>query len=139
MDLWQRLERPSAEQLLERLKTQDRARLRVYIGAAPGVGKTYSLLQDAHVLRREGIDIVIGLIETYGRQDTEAQIGDLEVVPRRRVDYRSVVLEEMDLDAILARKPQMCVVDELAHSNVAGSRHEKRYEDVLSCSPTASA
>ena len=124
-------ERPSAEQLLERLKTQDRARLRVYIGAAPGVGKTYSLLQDAHVLRREGIDIVIGLIETYGRQDTEAQIGDLEVVPRRRVDYRSVVLEEMDLDAILARKPQMCVVDELAHSNVPGSRHEKRYEDVL--------
>ena len=124
-------ERPSAEQLLERLKTQDRARLRVYIGAAPGVGKTYSLLQDAHVLRREGLDIVIGLIETYGRQDTEAQIGDLEVVPRRRVDYRSVVLEEMDLDAILTRKPQMCVVDELAHSNVPGSRHEKRYEDVL--------
>ena len=124
-------ERPSAEQLLERLKTQDRARLRVYIGAAPGVGKTYSLLQDAHVLRREGIDVVIGLIETYGRQDTEAQIGDLEVVPRRRVDYRSVVLEEMDVDAILARKPQMCVVDELAHSNVPGSRHEKRYEDVL--------
>ena len=124
-------ERPSAEQLLERLKTQDRARLRVYIGAAPGVGKTYSLLQDAHVLRREGIDIVIGLIETYGRQDTEAQIGDLEVVPRRRVDYRSVLLEEMDLDAILARKPQMCVVDELAHTNVPGSRHEKRYEDVL--------
>jgi two-component system sensor histidine kinase KdpD len=124
-------ERPSAEQLLERLKTQDRARLRVYIGAAPGVGKTYSLLQDAHLLRREGIDVVIGLIETYGRQDTEAQIGDLEVVPRRRVDYRSVVLEEMDVDAILARKPQMCVVDELAHSNVPGSRHEKRYEDVL--------
>ena len=124
-------ERPSAEQLLERLKTQDRARLRVYIGAAPGVGKTYSLLQDAHVLRREGIDVVIGLIETYGRQDTEDQIGDLEVVPRRRVDYRSVVLEEMDVDAILARKPQMCVVDELAHSNVPGSRHEKRYEDVL--------
>ena len=124
-------ERPSAERLLERLKTQDRARLRVYIGAAPGVGKTYSLLQDAHLLRREGIDVVIGLIETYGRQDTEAQIGDLEVVPRRRVDYRSVVLEEMDVDAILARKPQMCVVDELAHSNVPGSRHEKRYEDVL--------
>ena len=124
-------ERPSAEQLLERLKTQDRARLRVYIGAAPGVGKTYSLLQDAHVLRREGIDIVIGLIETYGRQDTEGKIGDLEVVPRRRVDYRSVVLEEMDVDAILARNPQMCVVDELAHSNVPGSRHEKRYEDVL--------
>ena len=124
-------ERPSAEQLLERLKTQDRARLRVYIGAAPGVGKTYSLLQDAHLLRREGIDVVIGLIETYGRQDTEAQIGDLEVVPRRRVDYRSVVLEEMDVDAILARNPQMCVVDELAHTNVPGSRHEKRYEDVL--------
>jgi two-component system sensor histidine kinase KdpD len=78
-------ERPTADALLARLKDQERARLRVYIGAAPGVGKTYSLLQDAHVLRREGIDIVIGLIETYGRQDTEAQIGDLEVVPRRRV------------------------------------------------------
>ena len=124
-------ERPSAEQLLERLKTQDRARLRVYIGAAPGVGKTYSLLQDAHLLRREGVDVVVGFVETYGRADTEAQIGDLEVVPRRRIDYRSVVLEEMDLDAILARKPKMCVVDELAHSNVPGSRHEKRYQDVL--------
>jgi two-component system, OmpR family, sensor histidine kinase KdpD len=124
-------ERPSAQQLLERLKTQDRARLRVYIGAAPGVGKTYSLLQDAHLLRREGVDVVVGFVETYGRADTEAQIGDLEVVPRRRIDYRSVVLEEMDVDAILARKPKMCVVDELAHSNAPGSRHEKRYQDVL--------
>ena len=124
-------ERPSAEQLLERLKTQDRARLRVYIGAAPGVGKTYSMLQDAHVLRREGVDVVIGLIETYGRTDTDAQVGDLEVIPRRRIDYRGVTLEEMDLDAILGRKPQMCVVDELAHSNIPGSLHDKRYQDVL--------
>jgi two-component system sensor histidine kinase KdpD len=123
--------RPSAEQLLERLKTQDRARLRVYIGAAPGVGKTYSLLQDAHLLRREGVDVVIGLIETYGRQDTDAQVGDLEVIPRRRIDYRGVALEEMDLEAILARQPQMCVVDELAHSNIPGGQHEKRYQDVL--------
>ena len=124
-------ERPSAEQLLERLKTQDRARLRVYVGAAPGVGKTYSMLEDAHLLRREGLDVVIGLIETYGRKDTDAQVGDLEVIPRRRIDYRGVTLEEMDLDAILARKPQMCVVDELAHSNIPGSKHLKRYQDVL--------
>ena len=119
--------RRSAEQLLERLQSEKRPRLRIYIGAAPGVGKTYAMLQDAHLLRREGVDLVVGLVETYGRADTEAQLGDLEVIPKRRIDYRGVVLEEMDLDAIIARKPQLCVVDEMAHSNVAGSRHEKRY------------
>ena len=123
--------RRSAEQLLERLQSEKRPRLRIYIGAAPGVGKTYAMLQDAHLLRREGVDVVIGLVETYGRADTDAQLGDLEVIPKRRIDYRGVVLEEMDLDAIIARKPQLCVVDEIAHSNVAGSRHEKRYQDVL--------
>jgi len=123
--------RPSAEQLLERIKQQDRAKLRVYIGAAPGVGKTYSMLEDARALETRGVDVVIGLVETYGRADTEAQVGDLEIIPRRKIPYKGVEIEEMDVDAILARKPQMCVVDELAHSNVPGSRHEKRYQDVL--------
>jgi two-component system, OmpR family, sensor histidine kinase KdpD len=124
-------DRPTAEQVLAKLHSGDHARLRIYIGAAPGVGKTYSMLQDAHAIRREGIDVAVGFIESYGRIDTEAQIGDLEVIPRRRIEYRSVVLEEMDLDAILRRRPQICVVDELAHTNVPGSRHEKRYQDVL--------
>ena len=123
--------RPSAEQLLARLQTQDRPRLRVYLGAAPGVGKTYTMLEDARALKARGIDVVVGFVETYGRVDTEAQIDDLEVLPRRPIPYRDVVLEEMDLDGILARKPQLCVVDELAHTNVPGSRHEKRYGDVL--------
>jgi two-component system sensor histidine kinase KdpD len=116
--------------MLARIQGVDRARLRIYIGAAPGVGKTYSMLEDAHAFRRDGVDVVVGFIETYGRGDTEAQVRDLEVVPRRKVEYRDVVLEEMDLDAILARKPQLCVVDELAHTNVPGSRHLKRFEDV---------
>ena len=123
--------RPSGDQLLERLKQQDRARLRVYIGAAPGVGKTYTMLEDARSLKKRGVDVVIGLVETYGRADTDAQIGDLEIIPRRKFPYKGVELEEMDVDAILARKPRMCVVDELAHTNVPGSRHEKRYQDVL--------
>ena len=123
--------RPSADQLLEKLQEKDRARLRVYIGAAPGVGKTYSMLKDAHALRQRGIDVVIGLIETYGRADTQAQIGDLETIPKRRVPYKNVEIEEMDLDAILVRKPALCVVDELAHTNAPGSRHDKRYEDVI--------
>ena len=123
--------RPTGEQTLAKLQHDQRARLRIYIGAAPGVGKTYAMIEDAHTFQREGIDVVIGFVETHGRADTEARIGDLEVVPRRRIDYRGVVLEEMDLDAVLARKPALCVVDELAHTNVAGSRHEKRYQDVL--------
>ena len=123
--------RPSGDQWLQRLQQQDRAKLRVYIGAAPGVGKTYSMLEDAHALKKRGVDVVIGLIESYGRADTEAQIGDLEIVPRKRMPYKGVTLEEMDVDAILERRPQMCVVDELAHTNVPGSRHEKRYQDVL--------
>ncbi|HVC21184.1 MAG TPA: universal stress protein [Vicinamibacterales bacterium] len=123
--------RPSAEQLLARLKSHERARLRIYIGAAPGVGKTYRMLQAAHEVRRAGFDVVIGLIETYGRPDTEAQVGDLEVVPKRRIDYRGVQIEEMDVSAILARRPAVCLVDELAHTNAPGSPHEKRYQDVL--------
>lgn len=123
--------RPSADALLAKLEQSERARLRIYIGAAPGVGKTYQMLQDAHLLRDQGHDVVIGFVETYGRVDTEAKVGDLEVVPRKRIEYRGVVLEEMDVDAIIARKPEVCVVDELAHTNVPGSKNRKRYEDVL--------
>jgi two-component system sensor histidine kinase KdpD len=107
------------------------ARLRVYIGAAAGVGKTYRMLEHAHLLRRQGEDVVIGLIEAHGRPDTEAMVGDLEVIPQKVIEYKSVKLREMDLDAILARRPQIVVVDELAHTNVPGSRNKKRYEDVL--------
>jgi two-component system sensor histidine kinase KdpD len=123
--------RPTGEQLLAKLQADQRARLRIYIGAAPGVGKTYSMIEDAHALRREGVDVVVGFVETHGRAETAARIADLEVVPRRAVEYRGVVLEEMDLDAILKRRPALCVVDELAHTNAPGSRHEKRYQDVL--------
>ena len=122
--------RPSADALLERIKETQRARLRIYIGAAPGVGKTYEMLQEAHALRARGLDVVVGLVETYGRADTEAQLKDLEVIPRRKVEYRGVTLEEMDVDAIVGRRPQVCVVDELAHTNVPGSRRTKRHEDV---------
>jgi two-component system sensor histidine kinase KdpD len=123
--------RPTAEQVLARVQNAHRPRLRLYIGAAPGVGKTYSMLRDAHDARRQGSDVVVGFVETYGRPDTDAQLGDLEVIPRRSIEYRGVVLEEMDVDAILKRRPQICVVDELAHSNVPGSRQAKRYQDVL--------
>jgi two-component system sensor histidine kinase KdpD len=120
-----------ADALLARLKAQEHARLRVYIGAAPGVGKTYAMLKEAHELRARGLDVVAGMIETYGRAETEAQIKDLELIPYRVVDYRGTRMEEMDVDAIIARKPQVAVVDELAHTNLPGSRNEKRYQDVL--------
>ena len=121
----------AADRLLARLQDRKRARLRIYIGAAPGVGKTYQMLRDAHLLRERGLDVVAGFVETYGRADTEAQIGALEVVPRKRIPYRGVGIEEMDLDAILARRPAVALVDELAHTNIPGSRHAKRFEDVL--------
>ncbi|MCI0486453.1 MAG: universal stress protein [Blastocatellia bacterium] len=123
--------RPDAEALLAKLNESERARLRVYIGAAPGVGKTYQMLEDAHLLRKQGYDVVVGFVETYGREDTEACVADLSVIPRRKTPYRNVVLEEMDTDAIIARKPEICLVDELAHTNVPGSKNKKRYEDVL--------
>ena len=123
--------RPSAEALLARIKDKDRARLRIYIGAAPGVGKTYQMLQEAHALRASGLDVVIGVVETYGRTETEAQVKDLEVVPRRKIEYRGATMEELDVDAIVRRRPKVCVVDELAHTNVPGSRNTKRFEDVL--------
>jgi two-component system sensor histidine kinase KdpD len=123
--------RQSAESLLARLKRDERPKLRVYIGAAPGVGKTYRMLEDAHQLKRQGVDIVIGIIDTHGREETATLIGDLERVPMRLIDYRNVAIEEMDLEGVVERKPQVALVDELAHTNVPGSRNRKRYEDVL--------
>src|SRR3954453_17596742 len=113
--------RPDA--LLARLKERDRARLRIYVGAAPGVGKTYEMLQEAHALRASGLDVVVGFVETYDRRDTQGQLKDLEVVPRRKVAYRGTTIEEMDVAAVLARAPQVAVVDELAHTNAPGSGH----------------
>src|SRR3984893_13622593 len=121
----------TAESVLARVKAEDRARLRVYVGAAPGVGKTYQMLEDAHELRRQGIDVVVAFVETHGRADTFARIGDLEQVPLRQIEYRGVTLREMDLEAVLPRRPTIAVVDELAHTNAPGSAHQKRYEDVL--------
>jgi len=121
----------AAESLLARAREEGRARLRVYIGAAPGVGKSYKMLEDAHELKRQGLDVVIGMIEAHGRADTLARIGDLEQIPLREIGYRGVTLKEVDVDAIKARRPQVVVVDELAHTNAPGSGHEKRYQDVL--------
>jgi two-component system sensor histidine kinase KdpD len=104
--------------------------LKIYLGGAAGVGKTYRMLEEAHNLRSHGHDVVLGFVETHGRVETEARIGDLELVPLREVPYRGVVLKEMDLPALIARKPEYAVVDELPHTNAAGSRHEKRYQDV---------
>jgi two-component system sensor histidine kinase KdpD len=115
----------------ERAMPAEPAKLKIYLGAAPGVGKTYQMLEDAHLMRKQGIDVVIGFVEPHKRADTEAMIRDLEVIPQRAIRYRSVVLHEMDLNAILARHPQVCIVDELAHTNVPGSKNRKRYEDVL--------
>ena len=118
-----------AEIVLE--KTQEPARLKVYIGAAPGVGKTYQMLNDAHMMREQGVDIAIGLVEPHGRKETVAQVKDLEQIPLKVIPYKNVSLQEMDVDAILARHPHTVIVDELAHTNVPGSKNRKRYEDVL--------
>jgi two-component system, OmpR family, sensor histidine kinase KdpD len=123
--------RPSPESFLAKLNQGEQAKLRVYIGAAPGVGKTYQMLTDAHLLKKQGADIVVAVIETHGREDTRAMIGNLECVPMRRIEYRGVTLEEMDVDAVIARHPGIAIVDELAHTNVPGSKNRKRYQDVL--------
>ena len=124
--------RPSPEALLEAARREERrvGKLRIFVGAAPGVGKTYEMLQQAHARRKDGYDVVAGVVETHGRRETEALLEGLEVVPRRHVEYRGQLLHEMDLDAIIARRPQIVLVDELAHTNAEGSRHPKRYLDV---------
>jgi two-component system sensor histidine kinase KdpD len=123
--------RPSPEALLEAARREEgQGRLKIFLGAAPGVGKTYEMLQSALARRREGVDVVVGVVETHGRAETQALLQGLEIVPRRRIDYKGRILEEMDLDAILARRPKLALVDELAHTNAPGSRHPKRYLDV---------
>ena len=121
---------PKPERFLDLIRRQQRGRLKIYLGFAAGVGKTYDMLQEGNRLRRQGVDVVIGFVETHGRAETIAQIGDLEQVPRRRIEYRGIVLEEMDLDAVLQRRPTIALVDELAHTNAPGSRNAKRYQDV---------
>jgi two-component system sensor histidine kinase KdpD len=122
--------RPAPEQFLALIRRQERGRLKVYLGSSAGVGKTYAMLREGHRLKQQGIDVAIGLVETHGRVETAEQLGDLEVIPARTIEYRGVTLREMDVDAILARRPTVCLVDELAHTNAPGSRHPKRYQDV---------
>src|SRR5579863_3259589 len=124
--------RPSPEALLEAARREERrvGKLRIFVGAAPGVGKTYEMLLQAQALKKDGYDVVAGIVETHGRRETEALLAGLEVLPRRRILYKGQWLEEMDLDAVIARRPQIVLVDELAHTNVEGSRHPKRYLDV---------
>jgi len=128
--------RPDPDVLLAELQEGARApgsegRLKIFLGMCPGVGKTYSMLLAGQTQREAGVDVVIGVLETHGRIETTAVAAGLPRVPRKIIEHRGVKLEEMDLDAILARKPQVVLVDELAHSNIAGSRHPKRWQDVL--------
>jgi len=125
-------QRPVPEALLEAARREDSGagKLKVFVGAAPGVGKTYEMLQQARARKKDGFDVVIGVIETHGRKETEALLDGLEVIPRRRIEHKGQWLEEMDLDALIARRPQIALVDELAHTNAPGSRHPKRYLDV---------
>src|ERR1700752_1965511 len=123
--------RKRPEDFLELVERAKRGRLKVYIGSAAGVGKTYQMLEEAHALKKRGVDVVLAFIETHGRADTAALIEGLEVTPRQRVEYRGVVVDEMDLDAVLKRHPQLAIVDELAHTNAPFCRNKKRYQDVL--------
>jgi two-component system, OmpR family, sensor histidine kinase KdpD len=123
--------RPRAEDFLELVQKSKRGRLKLYIGFAAGVGKTYRMLEEAHALKQRGVDVVIGFIETHGRADTAALLAGLEAVPLRRIGYRGVVIEEMSLNEILKRKPAVALVDELAHTNPPDSRNKRRYLDVL--------
>ncbi|MGN6159139.1 MAG: DUF4118 domain-containing protein [Devosia sp.] len=124
-------DRPSPDSLLADARRGERGRLKIFLGASPGVGKTYAMLQEAALRMRQGVDVVVALVETHGRAETEALLAGLEVLPRHRLDYRGQALEELDLDALLARRPTLAVIDELAHSNVPGSRHLKRWQDVV--------
>ena len=122
--------RSSPDVFLRLIEKSRRGKLKLYIGHAAGVGKTYQMLEDAHALKKQGVDVVAGVIETHGRKETLEKIGDLPIVPRRKIAYKGKDLEEMDLNTILARKPEVVLVDELAHTNVAGVKNEKRYQDV---------
>ncbi len=127
--------RPDPDALLSLIQKEDarqhRGKLKIFFGMVAGVGKTYAMLEAGSQRRREGVDVVVGYVETHGRAETEALLQDLEILPRRKVEYRGTVLEDMDLDALLARKPQLALVDELAHTDAPGLRHRKRYQDVI--------
>jgi two-component system sensor histidine kinase KdpD len=118
------------EDFLEILRRSKQGRLKLYIGFAAGVGKTYHMLEEAHALHKRGVDVVLGFVETHGRAETAALLEGLEQVPRRQIDYRGVTIEEMDTEAVIARKPEIAIVDEIAHTNVPGSRNRRRYQDV---------
>jgi len=122
--------RPSADDFLNIIRRQQLGKLKIYIGACPGVGKTYQMLTEGNRLKTRGVDVVIGYVEPHARPDTTAQIKDLEIVPPREVQYHGITLKEMDIDAVLARKPTIVLVDELAHTNAPGLKNRKRYEDV---------
>jgi two-component system, OmpR family, sensor histidine kinase KdpD len=122
--------RPPPEHFLSLIREQQRGRLKIYLGFAPGVGKTYKMLQEGQRLKQQGVDVVVGVVETHGRADTAALIEGLEMAPRRHIEYRGVTLDEMDADVLLLRKPQVALVDELAHTNAPDSRNAKRYQDV---------
>ena len=123
-------DRPSPDALLEQAKKEGRGKLRIFLGAAPGVGKIFEMLTQGRRRRLEGADVIVGVVETHGRLETEALTKGFEIIPKKRGLYKGRVIAEMDLDAILQRKPQLVLVDELAHTNVEGSRHPKRYLDV---------
>src|SRR5262249_35045526 len=128
-------DRPDPDALLQRIQHDEeeegRGRFRLYLGAAPGVGKTYAMLQEGQRRKQRGTDVVVGFAETYGRPLTSQAMQGLEIIPRQQLAYRSVVLDEMDTQAVIARHPQVALVDELAHTNAPGSTHEKRWEDVM--------
>src|SRR6476646_4379061 len=128
-------ERPSPDEILARMKREEakstRGKLKIFFGMSPGVGKTYAMLQAARQKQAEGCEVVVGIVETHGRKETEALLEGMPIMPRTQIDYRGTKLDEMDLDAILTWHPGLAVVDELAHTNAPGSRHPKRYQDVL--------
>src|SRR3989338_1955090 len=127
-------ERPNADAMLAainaRRKKRKGGRLHLYLGMAPGVGKTYAMLMAAREVLAEGQNVIVGVVESHGRQETEQLLEGFEIIPKRQASYRGIVLEEMDLDAIFLRKPKIVLVDELAHTNIPGSRHAKRWQDV---------
>jgi len=124
--------RPDPDALLKEVEKDEvkKGRLKIFLGYAPGVGKTFAMLNDAHVLKKRGLDVVVGIVETHKRADTEALLADLEIIPRKSIEYKGIEVGEMDMDAILSRRPSVVLVDELAHTNIEGSRHPKRYQDI---------
>ena len=127
--------RPDPDVLLHALEEEEKqaakAKLKIFFGMCAGVGKTYDMLKSAHEVKAKGTDVVIGIVETHQREETEALLAGLPTIPRKKIEYKGTTVEEMDLDAIIARKPRLVLVDELAHTNAPGSRHTKRYQDVL--------